>query len=277
MGSSQLFKSESKSFLRWAGSKKKLLPILSKQIDFEYNKYIEPFVGSAQLFFAVNPCKAILSDTNSNLIDCYLAVKENAEKVYEHLISFPLGKEAYYKIRNIETKKWSVEKKAAQFIYLNIFCFNGLYRTNKKGEFNVPYSDESSKVHTREHFHRISESLKNASFLVGDFEEVVKSNVELNDFVYLDPPYAVKNKEIFIQYGATTFGLSDLKRLDKTLEVINEQNATFLLSYAHCEEALFLAKNWNYKIVTTVRNISGFAKYRKRENEILISNKTFNG
>ncbi len=272
----QKIKTETKSFLRWAGSKKKLLPILSKQFNFEYNKYIEPFVGSAQLFFAMNPLQAVLSDTNKNLIDCYTSVRDNPKQVYSYLTAFPEGKEAYYNIRGADTSAWDMQKKAAQFIYLNTFCFNGLYRTNKQGQFNVPFSAGSSKLHTYDHFLRISESLKKALFVVGDFEEVVKKYVQSNDMVYLDPPYAVRNKDIFLQYGPDTFGLTDIERLKECLYIINATNATFLLSYADCDEATEIAQKWNSKVVSTVRNISGFAKHRKQENEILISNKSFN-
>lgn len=269
-------KIDSKSFLRWAGSKKKIVPILLNHMGSNFNKYLEPFVGSAQLFFASKPKHAILSDTNKSLIDCYQAVKVNPEKVYSNLSELPFGKDNYYLIRALDTKDWDLEKRAARFIYLNTYCFNGLYRTNKQGYFNVPYSETSSKMLSYDQLILVSKNLQNASFLTGDFEQIIDNNCEDGDFVYLDPPYAIRNKDIFVQYGPETFGLSDISRLQSCIKRIDEKGAHFLLSYAYCDEALDIASKWNHKIISTVRNISGFAKHRKTENEILISNRIFN-
>ena len=267
---------KSRSFLRWAGSKKKLLPLLLQQMNFEYNKYIEPFVGSAQLFFASRPESAVLGDSNESLICCFKCVKDNPRKVYHHLKLFPLGKDFYYELRASNDEKWSAEEKAAKFLYLNTFCFNGLYRTNKAGIFNVPYSDSSSKIIDYEELLNVSLALQSCDFVCADFEKVVLEHCEPGDFIYLDPPYAVKNKDIFKQYGPHTFGLSDIERLKGLLNFIDSQGATFLLSYAYCDESIDLATAWNFKIIKTVRNISGFAKHRKQELEILVSNKLIN-
>lgn len=242
----------------------------------EFNKYIEPFVGSAQLFFASKPNAAVLSDTNKYLIECYEAVKNNPDDVFSYLKEFPIGKESYYEIRKQNTKTWDCNKRAARFIYLNTFCFNGLYRTNKSGEFNVPYSVDSSQIISYDKLIEVSRDLQTALFLVGDFEKIVTENCNMNDFVYLDPPYAVRNKHIFLQYGPETFGQSDLIRLESCLGRVNDMGATFLMSYALCDESKEIAKNWHAMTVSTVRNISGFAKHRKSEVEILISNKPFN-
>lgn len=239
-------------------------------------KYIEPFVGSGQLFFAAKPSASVLGDTNTNLINCYQCVQQAPEKVFELLKKFPVGKEEYYKIRGADDSLWEPERRAAKFIYLNTFCFNGLYRTNKSGVFNVPFSASSAKMLSYEEIMSVSLSLVNSKLCAGDFESIVKENCQKDDFVYLDPPYAVRNKDIFLQYGPETFGLSDLERLRNLLKFIDGMDATFLLSYACCDESLDLAKSWKHKIITTVRNISGFAKHRKTENEILISNKDFN-
>jgi DNA adenine methylase len=242
----------------------------------EFNKYIEPFVGSAQLFFASKPNLAVLSDTNQHLIECYLSVKNYPDEVFSYLKEFPIGKESYYHIRKQNTKGWDSNKRAARFMYLNTFCFNGLYRTNKSGEFNVPFSVDSSQIISYERLIQVSNDLQSADFYVGDFEKIVGDNCKKNDFVYLDPPYAVRNKDIFLQYGPDTFGLSDLNRLECCIGAINEMGATFLMSYAMCDEAKLIAKDWYSTTISTVRNISGFAKHRKTEIEILISNKPFN-
>jgi DNA adenine methylase len=261
-----------KTLLRWAGSKKKLLPELTKYYSTNFNTYIEPFVGSGQLFFNLPIERAILSDINKELINMYNVVKTEPKNIFEVLSSFEKGKEAYYNIREAQV---SVEDKianAARFIYLNTYCFNGLYRTNLSGKFNVPYSESSGKLINLDHLIALSQYLQRAQLISGDFEKIVYNNCKENDFVYLDPPYAIKNQKIFNQYSPVTFGLNDLNRLKQVIEHINSIGAKFVLSYADCEEAAFLSEGWRSAKVSTVRNISGFAKHRKRESEVLITN-----
>lgn len=259
-------------FLRWAGSKKKLLPQLEKFYTPEMGTYIEPFVGSGQLFFRLPINDAILGDTNVDLIRTYQNIKEHPKKVYEKLITFPLGKDEYYNMRELYNKSSDGIYNSALFIYLNTFCFNGLYRTNNSGKFNVPYSASSGSLIDLETIYSISTYLKKAQLKVGDFEKVVLENCRKNDFVYLDPPYAIKNRRIFNQYGPHTFGLNDIERLRKLIKEVDNRGAHFVLSYAHCDEALDLSKDWHFYIVNTVRNISGFAQHRKMENEVIITN-----
>jgi DNA adenine methylase len=261
-----------KPFLRWAGSKKKLLPELEKFFSPDMGTYIEPFVGSGQLFFKLPVKNAVLGDTNVDLIKTYQNIKDNPLEVYNQLISFPLGKEEYYKIRNQYNESSDSIYNSALFIYLNTFCFNGLYRTNISGKFNVPYSASSGTLIDLESVYSISEYLKRADLMIGDFETIVLESCKRNDFVYLDPPYAIKNRRIFNQYGPHTFGLNDIERLKKLIKEIDSRDAKFVLSYAHCDEALYLSKGWNFHLVNTVRNISGFAQHRKMENEMIITN-----
>lgn len=259
-------------FLRWAGSKKKLLPELEKFYKPGMGTYIEPFVGSGQLFFKLSVPNAILGDTNVDLIRTYEHIKEHPEKIYKKLKKFPLGKDEYYKIRDQYNASSDDIYNSALFIYLNTFCFNGLYRTNNSGKFNVPYSASSGSLIDLDTLMAISKYLERAQFKIGDFESVVLENCKKNDFVYLDPPYAIKNRRIFNQYGPHTFGLNDIERLRKLLNEIHNRGSHFVLSYAHCEEALDLSNDWDFHVVNTVRNISGFAQHRKIENEVIITN-----
>lgn len=126
-------------FLRWAGSKRKLLPVLLQIVPQRFDRYVEPFVGSACLFFALRPPKAILADINGDLINTYHVVKTDASKLALSLSAFKCTEREYYKVRDSFVGTASLRKQAARFIYLNRFCFNGLYRTNMSGKFNVPY------------------------------------------------------------------------------------------------------------------------------------------
>ena len=127
-----------KPFLKWAGGKTQLIPELSKYIPVSFNKYIEPFIGGGAFFFYLNPEKAIISDSNEELITTYAAVRDNVEEIIVTLNEYKNEESFFYKIRALNPNKLSVTERAARLIYLNKTCFNGLYRVNKKGEFNVP-------------------------------------------------------------------------------------------------------------------------------------------
>jgi DNA adenine methylase len=261
-----------KPFLRWAGSKKKLLPELQKYFSSDFNKYIEPFVGSGQLFFKLPIKKAVLGDTNFGLISTYKNIQQNPQCIGDYLTGFSKNKEEYYKVRSEYNEQSDSIYNSALFIYLNTYCFNGLYRTNLSGKFNVPFAESSGKLINHSNLNEISEYLKKAVFVFGDFEKVVLDNCSEGDFVYLDPPYAVKNRRIFNQYGPETFGLNDIERLKCVIKEVDTRKASFVLSYAYCDEAMEISKNWNFTIVSTIRNISGFAQHRKVEKEIIITN-----
>jgi DNA adenine methylase len=269
----QTYNHTSKSFLRWAGSKKKLLPILTKYWRPSFSRYVEPFVGSAQLFFSTDADKYLISDKNHELIEVYKQVQKNPHAVYLALKQFNNSKEDYYRIRTMKNEKLGVNQRVARFIYLNWLCFNGLYRTNNLGQFNVPYSGETTKnIYNWQLLRNASLKLKSAHIEEGDFELVIRNNLKRNDFVYLDPPYAVENVRIFNQYGNHTFGLNDLERLSQLLYFIDQKNSFFLVSYANCEEARRLFKDWKIKEVSVLRNIAGFATHRKISSEILVTN-----
>lgn len=264
---------ETKSFLRWAGSKQQLLPYLSQYWKHSFSRYLEPFMGSAKLFFTVSPQTALISDLNSDLIEVYNQIKTNPRQIIDTLSEFEIGSDHYYRIRSIDPTTLDPVQRSARFLYLNRLCFNGLYRTNKKNQFNVPYSGEIPKeICDAGNLLRVSEKLQNCEILQGDFEEVVKKNITENDFVYLDPPYAIRNVRIFNQYGPETFGLNDLERLKRLLKLIEEKSSYFLLSYAYSEEALDLFSEYNIQKVSTNRNIAGYAKFRRPADEVLISN-----
>lgn len=263
-----------KPFLRWAGSKKKLIPELLKHWNMRsFEGYIEPFVGSAQLYFSIYTERAILSDINEELINTYNQIKLNPIAVHHLLNRLKINKEIYYELRKQEPKYLTQLERATRFIYLNRFCFNGLYRTNLSGKFNVPYGGyKTGNLPSLHEFLKISSNLKNVKIVSGDFEAVVKQNLKENDFVYLDPPYAVENSRVFRQYNPQTFGYDDLNRLSELLVEINLMGNKFLVSYACCDEAIKIFKTWNYRVVTTQRFMKGFGKDRKLSEELLIFN-----
>lgn len=265
--------STTKPFLRWAGSKRKLLPKLLEYWDIKFDRYVEPFMGSACLFFAITPDDALLNDLNAELVEAFNAVKTNYSLVYDELRKLPLGKDAYYAIRDRIPGELGKYERAARFIYLNRYCFNGLYRTNSAGKFNVPYSaTKTGTTPTKEALKGCSVALKGKEITSLDFETLLRRECKAGDFVYLDPPFAVSNRRIFKQYGPQNFGNEDILRLRECLEYLDSIGATFVLSYAYCKESIENFSDWTFRRVTTQRNISGFANNRRRAVEVLVSN-----
>lgn len=259
-------------FLRWAGSKRKLLHKLAPYWNDQYDRYIEPFVGSACLFFRIAPKKAILSDINQELISTYNAVSASPRAVFNRLVKIQKGKRSYYRMRSISPVSLPNLDRAARFIFLNRFCFNGLYRTNLQGAFNVPFCpSRTGDLPNWSELWAAAKQLRNASLFCRDFGESV-SLATRGDFVYLDPPYAVENRRVFREYGANCFGSDDLPRLNELLQQIHTNGAHFVLSYADCSEARSNFRHWETRRVFTHRNIAGFSRHRRRAVELLISN-----
>lgn len=261
------------SFLRWAGSKKKLLKrLLPYWQTSECERYVEPFAGSAMLFFAAHPQQAFLADTNEDLIDMYRTMQRNWQGVFREISKFPCTEQFYYELRNMHVPKSYLYRRAARFIYLNRFCFNGLYRTNCKGVFNVPYARGTTRqLQSRDEFKQFATDIRNAQFACQDFRETLRQ-VRQGDFVYIDPPYAVENKRIFKQYGPTTFGKQDLKELSVTLVDIDRLGAKFVVSYAYNRDSLEMLDGWLRKSLMVQRTVAGTANNRKVARELIITN-----
>lgn len=262
-----------KPFLRWAGSKKQLLPqIVPYWVASQCNRYVEPFAGSACLFFHINPPNAILGDINTNLIETYKQIKNNLDDVLKCLHQFERNKEKYYELRALDPSVLHPSYRAARFIYLNRFCFNGLYRTNLKGRFNVPYGgSRTGGIPSKESFISCSKLLKKALLVPGDFEEVLKC-VQPGDFVYMDPPFRVQSKRVFNEYDRSQFSKDDFIRLRGWMDRLTCLGVNFLVSYALSDEANLLSSGYQKKVVSVRRNIAGFAKNRRKAKEVLISN-----
>jgi len=262
-------------FLRWAGSKRSVLPHLKQFVPSDYRRYIEPFAGSACFFFDLEPARAVLGDLNQDLIQTFATVRESPKRVASLLARMEKGEKAYYRIRAENPARLSQLRRAARFIYLNRFCFNGLYRTNIRGGFNVPFGrPKSASVPGADDLGRCADLLKRTALVAGDFEAVVKEFVKSGDLVYLDPPFFQRKRRMFRQYTAHPFSDCDLKRLGALLKFLDRLGATFIVSYAFCPEALATFAAWPKYRIRTQRNISGFADHRKIATELVFSNST---
>jgi DNA adenine methylase len=256
---------------RWAGSKRKSLESLAAFWSNRFERYIEPFVGSACLFLRIKPKTAILADLNSALIDSYRTIRAYPLRVAEALYAIPRDSNTYYEVRQrIGTARGAIER-AAFFVYLNRNCFNGIYRTNLSGEFNVPFGADQGQYPRPCDFQTTAKLLNNAMLLSSDFGNTLR-HLRRSDFVYLDPPFAATGVRTFIEYGKTSFGEDDLERFSRHLDRIDRRGAYFLVSYADCPRARRIAKNWNLKTLEVRRQVAGFAAKRQMAGELLISN-----
>lgn len=262
-----------KTFLRWAGSKRQLIPTLSNYWTNNNIRYVEPFAGSACLFFHIQPSSALLADINSELICTLSQVRDHLSDVLSELDNLDHGKEFYYQLRSVDPGTLEPAQRAARFVYLNRYCFNGLYRTNRKGEFNVPFGGiKCGNIPSEEILQECSNSLRKAELLNADFE-VTLAEAKRGDFVYIDPPYHVKSKVVFNEYDQKIFNSDDIERLRRCLDRLTSDGVEFLLSYADAQDADLLKEGFLCRHVQVRRNIAGFAGNRKSASEIVVTNK----
>jgi DNA adenine methylase len=270
----ELNKNEGPKFLRWAGSKSKMLPKISYLIP-RFNQYIEPFCGSCALFYSLHPKGAILGDTNSFLIRTIMAVRDKPEEVFEELEALTWSRTGFYAIRGHALAEPNDVRLAANFIYLNANCFNGIFRLNKIGRFNVPYGgDRAGKCPSLKKLLGSSKLLRGAKIVCSDFDSTVRNNLHPGDFVYLDPPFAVRSRRIFYQYRYDDFGTEDIDRLRGLMEWVDKKGGTFIVSYGESPEAETLRVGWKSTSVWRLGNIAGFRDNRRSAREIVITNIT---
>lgn len=262
---------------RWAGSKRKVLPVLAAHWQSRHRRYVEPFAGSAALFFRLQPEKAILGDINEGLIEAYEVIREQPDDVHRAVCRMPRGEASYYRVRAQNPNRMGPFGRAVRFVYLNRYCFNGIFRTNTDGQFNVPYAHiKPGVVPPIEDFRKCAALLQRATLRCGDFGAVV-SSVRTGDFVYLDPPYAVESRRVFREYDRREFTKRDLERLGEHLKTIDRKKATFVLSYADCAEAREVFQKWPSRRIRVRRHIAGFASSRRTAFEILVTNLEIEG
>lgn len=237
----------------------------------QYNRLIEPFLGSGAVFFSMRPKRAILSDLNADLIESYQAIKDHSAAVQKLLEKHHKNhsKEYYYKMR--ASKPRTMVSKAAKFIYLNRTCWNGLYRVNLKGEFNVPVGTKTNVILDSDNFEGVASLLSNADISVCDFEVTIDQAMA-NDLVFIDPPYTVKhNNNGFLKYNETLFSWDDQIRLRDAIERAVARGAFVLLTNAKhkCIEELYEGIG-EHLCLSRSSVISGKTSARGKYEEIIV-------
>ena len=220
-----------KPFLRWAGGKawfhQHLVDLLG---NHEFDNYYEPFLGGGSIFFSLNATEAVLSDANAELIEAYIAVRDHPEEVIETFLTYRNEKDFYYNLRAQIPD--DPNARAARFIYLNRTSYNGLYRVNRQGQYNVPFGNKPSIGINEGTIRSASEGLQNAVLVSGDFEDGIE-HIRENTLVFLDPPYTVShNHNGFIAYNQDIFSIEDQQRLANFIHQIDEVGAYYILTNA---------------------------------------------
>ena len=265
-----------KPILKWAGGKRQMLPGLIKYLPKNFNNYIEPFIGGGALFFFLNKNNSIISDTNDELINLYKEVARNPKKILKKLKEYKNTKKYFYTVRK-EVPNNPTER-ACRTIFLNRTCFNGLYRVNKKGEFNVPYADNgSTKLTDGNNLLKTSQLLKKTILLNLSYDLVLKKYAKKNDLIFLDPPYLPVSKfSDFKRYTKEQFHLEDHKKLASIYEKLHEKGCYLILTNSNSPEILKLYKKFNIKILNTKRNINAKGNLRTGKDIIVTNYETGN-
>ena len=258
-----------KPFLRWAGGKQWIAGQLAKLIPADSATYYEPFLGGGSLYLAALPKAAILSDINPRLIETYRMVKDRPLEVITALESWGNDERSYYNIREVEYE--DPIHRVAQFIYLNRTCWNGLYRVNRQGKFNVPFGNHGRAVFGTQHLLDVSNALKNAEIVSGDFEEIL-AQAGSRDFIYFDPPYVSSQTSTgFSKYNATTFTWHDQQRLAGTAIALADRGCRVLVSNTSQKEVIGLYPGFTYRIISRHSVLAASSEFRRITTELLLA------
>lgn len=267
--------------LKWVGGKRQLLDVILPLIP-EHTTYYEPFVGGGAVFFRTVPEKAVINDSNEELINIYKVIKEYPEELITLLERHKAGnsQEYFYKVRVLdrdggEYRMMTATERAARIIYLNKTCYNGLFRVNRAGEFNSPWGKYKNPNITNEVTIRAMSRYFNKSkvtMLCGDYREALKG-IRKNSFVYLDPPYMpISSSSSFTGYTAAGFGVLEQKELKRQCDLLNKKGIKFLLSNSCCDFVEDLYKYYHVERVSAKRTINAQGDKRGAIDEVLVRN-----
>lgn len=280
---------KAKPFVKWVGGKRQLLPEIEARLPENIDVYFEPFLGGGALFFSLahRVKQAYLSDINEELILTYNVIQSTPKRLIQELSAHKNTQEHFQQIRDIDRNldykySWTPLQKAARFIYLNKTCFNGLYRVNSKGQFNVPFGNYSNpKIVDAENLYACNEVLCRPGVFLNfaSYEKclfTIQSLINLktkNIFVYLDPPYIpISVSSSFTQYSKDGFTMENQKQLKKFCDSLSNLKVNWMQSNSSAPIIFDMYKDYNIDVISVNRNISASSKSRKPVNETIIRN-----
>lgn len=269
-------------FVKWAGGKGQLLDQLEPLFPKKFNRYLEPFLGSGAVFFYIiqkySPKEIIISDINEELINSYEVIRDNVKELIIELkqhkeYHMAEGKKYYLTIRATDPKTLPKLERAARFIYLNKTCFNGLYRVNLKGKFNVPMgSYKNPDIVQEEKLELVSKMLKKVKIKVMSFEKIL-SLAKTGDFIYFDPPYyPLKKGKSFTTYTKNSFLEKEQKKLFNIFKKLDKKGCSLMLCNSDTKFIKDLYADYNINFVKAKRMINCNGKKRGKINEVVITN-----
>ncbi len=257
--------------LKWAGGKTQLLPEITARMPESYNKYIEPFIGGGALFFRLNADKAVIADSNPELVNMYRVIAEHGDQVIKALQKYRNEEEMFYEVRAKDWTKCDAIEAAARMIYLNHTCFNGLYRLNRKGQFNTPYGRyKNPTICNAEKITAAAKVLKNAEIVCGDYLDVLKKYAKKGDFIFLDPPYVpISEYADFKRYTKEQFYESDQRKLAEEVHRLVKLGCKVMLTNSNHPLVHELYGRYKIDIIQTKRNINRNGEKRNGEDVIV--------
>lgn len=279
----EIIANKPKPFVKWVGGKRQLLSQFRRLdlyppdgFDAANAKYFEPFVGGGAVFFDLLPKKAMLSDLNNELITTYNVIKNDAEKLIVSLKKHKVEKDYFLKVRAQNLSRLSDVSIASRFIFLNRTCFNGLYRVNSKGQFNVPFGRNGNpRICDEENLRKVSKALRYVDIAEGDYKRVLK-NAKKGDFIYLDPPYYPRNKtSSFTSYTAQSFLEKEQIELRDTFDELSKRGCFVMLSNSDTPFINTIYSEIKEATITKVyagRAINSHAGKRGKITEVLVTN-----
>lgn len=259
-------------FLKWPGGKRWFIQNYCHFLPSEFNNYFEPFLGSGAVFFHLQPKKAFLSDINPEVIAAYKAIQTNWKSIKRSLQYRQKNhsEDYYYKVRDRIHSQ--IIQRASRMIYLNRTCFNGIYRVNQLGQFNVPIGSKTNVLLDSDNFEKISALLKNVNLQACDFEKTINL-AQVNDLIFVDPPYTVRhNNNGFIKYNEKLFSWNDQERLAQNLFRAKNRGVKIVCTNANHSSIrnLYLKKGFTLKTVSRFSSIAASSTDRKRFEELVI-------
>lgn len=267
-------------FVKWVGGKRQLIDEIEPLLPERFSTYCEPFLGGGAVLFHLQPSKAIVNDLNEDLIIVYETIRDDLEDLIASLKKHENNSDYYYKIRDLDRdkkayKKMSKVEKASRILYLNKTCYNGLFRVNSAGEFNVPFGNyKSPNIVNEPTLRAVSQYLskRNIQFFSKDYDEVLRK-LRKGTFVYLDPPYdPVSDTSSFTGYNKGGFDKEEQIRLKECCDRLNEKGIRFMLSNSNTNFIRELYKEYEIVIVSARRNINSDSKKRGEIEEVIVRN-----